>query len=94
MAAVAEGHGAVEKHLARLRAHLHQLRDGEFFQRRARAAEFRKIAFHDAAVDLRDEGLDLAGAVVFDLDLVEGIVGAAEAEGGEMGEVHAFCGGV
>jgi hypothetical protein len=47
-----------------------------------------EVAAEDAGVHLADLGEDFAGAMVFDVNLVEALVGLAFAEGGEMGDAH------
>ena len=75
--------------LAGLGAHFHELRltVNGFSAARAEAILARS-RFTMPPLTVRDEGFDLAGAVVLDLDLLEGLVGAAETEGGEVGDAH------
>ena len=86
LAAVTEREGAVEEQFTRLGGQGDEFGDGELLQRGAGGGKLGEVALEDAAVDLGDEGLDLAGAVVLDLDLVERLVGAAEAKGGQVGQ--------
>ena len=88
VAFVAKGKSAVEEEFACFRGDLDELLHGEFLQGGAGFADLRQILAHDAGIHLADLGADFAGFVVFDLSLVERLIGAAFAEGGKMGNGH------
>ncbi|MEI2723811.1 MAG: hypothetical protein V9H26_09815 [Verrucomicrobiota bacterium] len=90
MALVAQRQIAGEKLLARLRANLNELRDREFLERRLAFRHARQILAHDAGVDLADGGLDLAGAKISHLGLVEARVRFAAAQRGDVWDAAHF----
>jgi hypothetical protein len=86
MAFVTEWQGAIEEKLARFGGDLDELGDGELLQSCPSLADAAQILADDAGIHLADFGADFAGFVVFDLNFIKGLVGAAFAESGEVGE--------
>jgi hypothetical protein len=88
VAFVTQWQSAIEEKLTRLGGDLDELGHGELLQSRARLADAAQVLADDAGIHLADFGADFAGFVVFDLNFIEGLVGAAFAESGEVWDGH------
>jgi len=84
VALVAEGEGGVREKVGGLCADGDELRGRQTVQGSSSIRGARKIFAQDTGVDLADEGADGAGAVIFNLGLIEATVRFSPAKGGEM----------
>jgi hypothetical protein len=76
---------AVDEQVTRLGRHLHQLRHGELPKGGPGGPQLRQIPLQDPPVHLGDQRQGLPCAVVLDLDMLEGCIGTAQTQRGEMG---------
>src|SRR5687768_519261 len=84
MPLVAEGKRAVEEMFAGARRDLDQLSDGEFSESRLGLADLAKIFPENSGIDHGNVGMELTGAMIFELESIEALVGASEPECREM----------